>query len=197
MWDWDKYVALHKEQHAIMESLTDYGFSGMDNGTKVLHFLQGIMSSESEVTVIVVRAQPENYGTDFDAVVSYLGQMVMKKGLVMQSVLIASTRCQPVRPKVAAVKKYPKAAWNSMTREQQMQVRKLQEQQGIKPAARQTSADATISALEAKLGIASQTKLGDVKEKVGETSKEPKWGRNRGNSSVTCQASGAKCKELG
>ena len=34
-WDWDKYVALHKEQHAIMESLTDYGYSGMDNGTKV------------------------------------------------------------------------------------------------------------------------------------------------------------------
>ena len=39
-WDWDKYVALHKEQHAIMVSLTDYGYSGIDNGTKVGHFLQ-------------------------------------------------------------------------------------------------------------------------------------------------------------
>ena len=44
VWDWDKYVALHKEQHAIMESLTDYGFSGMENDTKVRHFLQGINS---------------------------------------------------------------------------------------------------------------------------------------------------------
>ena len=33
MWDWDKYIALHEEQHTIMESLTDYGYSGMDNGT--------------------------------------------------------------------------------------------------------------------------------------------------------------------
>ena len=24
-WDWDKYVALYKEQHAIMESLTNDG----------------------------------------------------------------------------------------------------------------------------------------------------------------------------
>ena len=24
-WDWDKDVALHKKQHAIMGSLTDYG----------------------------------------------------------------------------------------------------------------------------------------------------------------------------
>ena len=97
-WDWDKYVALHKEQHAIMESLTDYHYSGMDNGTKVCHFLQGIKSSELEATVNVVHSQPEKYGTDFDAVGSYLGQMVMKKGLIMQSVQIATTGHQPVRP---------------------------------------------------------------------------------------------------
>ena len=50
-------------------------------------------------------------------------------------------------------KKYPKAVWNSMTEEQQMQVCKLCEQQGIKPAMKQTSADARIAALEVKLGI--------------------------------------------
>ena len=55
--------------------------------------------------------------------------MVMKKRLIMQSVGIMKTGSQPVRPKMAAFmgkiecKKYPKAAWNSMTREQQMQVR--------------------------------------------------------------------------
>ena len=36
-WDWDKYVAIHKEQHTIIESLVDNGYSGMDKGTKVLH----------------------------------------------------------------------------------------------------------------------------------------------------------------
>ena len=73
-------------------------------------------------------------------------------------------------------KKYPKVVLNSMTREQQMQVRKPQEQQGIKPTMRQTSTDARISSLEAKLGITSQPEQGDVKEKEGKTPKEPKWG---------------------
>ena len=57
MWDWDKYVALHKEQHAIIKSLTDYGYSEMNNGTKVHHFLQSIKSPELEAVVNVVHAQ--------------------------------------------------------------------------------------------------------------------------------------------
>ena len=78
-----------------MESVTHYGCSGMDNGTKVCHFLQGIKSPELEAVVNIVQAQPEKYGTDFDTTVSYLGQMVMKKSLTMQSVPIAETQSQP------------------------------------------------------------------------------------------------------
>ena len=64
-----------------MVSLTDYGYNGMDNGIKVYKFLQGIKSTELEAAVnVVVRVQPENYSTDFDATESYLSQMVMKKG---------------------------------------------------------------------------------------------------------------------
>ena len=94
-------------------------------------------------------------------------------------------------------KKYPKAVWNSMTRDKQMMVIKLQEQQGIKSATRQTTADARISAFEAKLWLTSQPKQGDIKEKEGETLEEPKWGKNRGNFVVTCQALGSKHKEPG
>ena len=90
-------------------------------------------------------------------------------------------------------KKYPKKVCNSMTKEQQMQVRKLHEQQGIKPTMRQTSADMRIAALEAKLGVSSQSKEGDVKKPEGETPEEPAWGRNRGKPVVTCQALGNKC----
>ena len=78
-WDEDKYIGLHKEQHAIMKSLKDYGYSGMDNDIKVHHFLQGIKSPELEAVVNVVCAQLVKYSTDFDALVSYLGQMVTKK----------------------------------------------------------------------------------------------------------------------
>ena len=52
-----------------------------------------------------------------------------------------------------------------------MQVRKLHEQQDIKPATKQTSTDTRIAALEAKLGISSQPEEGEVKEKKGGTPK--------------------------
>ena len=74
-----------------MERLTDYGYSGMDNGTKVHHFFQGIKSNESDAVVNDVWAQQEKYGMDFDAPVFYLGQMVTKKGTSIQSVYIAKT----------------------------------------------------------------------------------------------------------
>ena len=125
-WNWAEYVVPHKEQHTIMESLTDYGCSGMDNGTKVCHFLQGIKSSEFEAVVNVVWAQPEKYGSDFDKIVSYLGQMVTKKGTSMQSFCIAKIGSQLARHKVVAFtgkvecKKYSKAVWNSINKELQM-----------------------------------------------------------------------------
>ena len=44
-WTWKTLnKALYKEQYAIMESLTYYGYGGIDNGNKVCHFLQGIKS---------------------------------------------------------------------------------------------------------------------------------------------------------
>ena len=134
----------------------------MDNGTK-LHFLEGIKIPELEAAVNVVWAQQEKYGTDFDANMPYLGQMVMKKCLIMQPAHITKTGSQPVRPKVSAFmgkigcKKYPKAVLNSMTKEQQMQVHKLCGQQGTKPNMKQTSVDARNAALEAKFEISSKT----------------------------------------
>ena len=84
-----------------MESLTDYSYSGMDNGTKVHHFFQGIKSTELEAAVKVVWTKPGKYGTDFDAAASYLGHMVMKEDPSMQSVHIAKIRRQLLKPSVA------------------------------------------------------------------------------------------------
>ena len=51
-----QYIALHKEQHAIKETLTDYGYSGLDNGSNVHYFLQGIKCIELEAVVNIVQA---------------------------------------------------------------------------------------------------------------------------------------------
>ena len=161
-----------------MENLIDYGYRRMDNGIKVCHFLQGIKITELEAAVNVVWTQPKKYGTDFNVTMYYLGQMVMKECASMQYVHIAKTESQWVKPKVAAFmgkiesNKYPKAVWNSMTKEQQMQVRKLYEQQDMKLATKQTIEEARIAALQAKLGISCQPKEDDVKKKERETPKE-------------------------
>jgi hypothetical protein len=41
-WTWEKYVQNHAEQHALLNGLTDYGYSGIDSGTKVRKLMVGI-----------------------------------------------------------------------------------------------------------------------------------------------------------
>ena len=81
-----------------MVSLGDHGYSGIGNCGNIHHFLQGIWSTELEAVVNVV--QPEKYSKDFDATVSYFGQMVTKEGNIVLSVHTAKTRSQLAKSKV-------------------------------------------------------------------------------------------------
>ena len=63
--------------------------SDIDECTEVCHFFQGIKSSELEMAINVNKAQLEESGYNFDALVSYLGFMVMKKSNNLQSVHMA------------------------------------------------------------------------------------------------------------
>ena len=76
-------ISNFNEQHIDMESIADHGYSDIEDGTKVHHFLQGIKSTELETPKNFVKAQPEKYDKDFDMTVFYLGQMVTKEGYAM------------------------------------------------------------------------------------------------------------------
>ena len=78
-WDWDKHVTLHKEQHTIMESLADHGYSDIDDCTNIHCFPLGIKSTGLEAAINFVWAHPKMYGKDFVTTVSYLGLMVTKR----------------------------------------------------------------------------------------------------------------------
>ena len=67
----------------IIKIMIDHGYSGMDEGTKVHHFLQDIKSTELQAVLNDVWAQPEKYGKEFDATVCYLCQMFMRQGKTM------------------------------------------------------------------------------------------------------------------
>ena len=64
--------------------------------------------------------------------------------------------------------KCPKVVWNSMSRVQQMKVRKMKEQQCIRPAFKQPSAEARIAVIEAQFRVISQSKEEDVMMKEGD-----------------------------
>ena len=99
-----------------MESLADHEYNGIDDGTKVPNFPQGIRSTMLEAAV---STQPVKYGKDFDSMVPSLGQMVTKKGYHMQFVQISKTGSHPTEPKLVLFigkiecKKHFKTDWNN------------------------------------------------------------------------------------
>jgi hypothetical protein len=55
---WEKYVQIHAEQHAVLNGLTDYGYSGIDNGTKVRKLMAGIKTDALDTVKAAVLASP-------------------------------------------------------------------------------------------------------------------------------------------
>jgi hypothetical protein len=57
-WTWEKYVQIHAEQHAVLNGLTEYGYSGIDNGTKVRKLMVGINTDDLDTVKAAVLASP-------------------------------------------------------------------------------------------------------------------------------------------
>ena len=45
-WNSEKYIRLHKDPHAIIESLVEHSYSGIDPHSKVQHLLKGIKTTD-------------------------------------------------------------------------------------------------------------------------------------------------------
>ena len=73
-WNWEKHVAWHAKYHIILGNLMEYGYQGPDSGSKVQHMLNGILCDNLSTVVAAVRAHPDKYEKDFDAVVTFLSQ---------------------------------------------------------------------------------------------------------------------------
>jgi hypothetical protein len=51
-------VQIHAEQHEVINGLTDYGFSGIDNGTKVRKLMTGIKTDALDTVKAAVLESP-------------------------------------------------------------------------------------------------------------------------------------------
>jgi hypothetical protein len=61
-WTWEKYVQIHAEQHAVLNGLTNYGYSGIDNVTKVRKLMAGIKTEYLYTVKAAVLYSPALYG---------------------------------------------------------------------------------------------------------------------------------------
>lgn len=68
-WNFEKYVKVHIDQHAILQGLVEHGYSGVDERSKVRHLLHGIKTTSLDVikTRIMSDAVLRN---DFDGCVN-------------------------------------------------------------------------------------------------------------------------------
>jgi hypothetical protein len=55
---WETYVRIHTEQHYVLNGLKEYGYSGIDDSSKVRHLLKGIKTTELDVCKAQVMASP-------------------------------------------------------------------------------------------------------------------------------------------
>ena len=87
--NWEKYVVRHVKYHVILANLMEYGYQGLNPGSKVQYLLNSIRCDKLSTAVAGVRARLDTYKKDFDAVVAFLAQYIDKKAPTL-SVMIAS-----------------------------------------------------------------------------------------------------------
>jgi hypothetical protein len=90
-WNWEKYVRTHVEQHTILSGLIRYGYSGIDERTKVQYLMDGIKTKELEAVKSTILADDAKQ-TDFSACVN-----------LYQSYIKQNKTLNPPRIQVAAV----------------------------------------------------------------------------------------------
>ena len=57
-WNFERFVRMQVEQHEILNSLTKYGYSGIDDGSKVRYLLGGIKTKDLDPVKVQIMASP-------------------------------------------------------------------------------------------------------------------------------------------
>lgn len=68
-WTFEKYVNLHKQQHSILEGLTEHGYAGIDARSKVRHLIEGIKTDKYDSVKTRILSD-EALRNDFDSCVT-------------------------------------------------------------------------------------------------------------------------------
>jgi hypothetical protein len=87
-WTWEKYVQIHAEQHAALNGLTEYGYSGIDNGTKVRKLMAGIKNDALYTVKAAVLKSPA-LRTNYPDVVNLYGDFIKQQKIESSSMNVS------------------------------------------------------------------------------------------------------------
>jgi hypothetical protein len=75
---WETYVMIHNEQHSVLNGLKYYGYTGIDDSSKVRHLLKGIKTTELDVCKAEVMASPslrDNFAATVELYSTFIKQL--------------------------------------------------------------------------------------------------------------------------
>ena len=82
-WNFDKHVLAHKEQHIILEKLTNFGYARIDEGSKIRHFIQG--NTDPSLTPVTASLSTTKGNKTFDSVVESCKTFITQQQLHSKS----------------------------------------------------------------------------------------------------------------
>jgi hypothetical protein len=89
-WTWEKYVQIHAEQHAVLNGLTYYGYSIIDNDTNIRKLMAGIKTDDLGTVKAEILASPALRTNNPDVVTLY-GDFINQQKIETASMNVSDT----------------------------------------------------------------------------------------------------------
>ena len=75
----------------------DYEYQGLDPGSKVQYLLNGIRCNKLSTAVATVRAHPDKYEKDFDAIATFFTQYIDKRAPTLSVEVASISQTRPAK----------------------------------------------------------------------------------------------------
>ena len=90
-WNFEKFVKVHVDQHAILEGLTEHSYAGIDERSKVRHLLAGIKTDRLDTVKTRIMSDAV-LRSDFDACVNLFQDFIQQSGQEVRDAHVAAFR---------------------------------------------------------------------------------------------------------
>ena len=207
-WNFETYVTAMKKHHQILEGLVDHGYAGIDERSKVRHFLNGLKSPALEVPKSTIISD-HTYRNDFDKCVGFIKTFIDQTDAAKAPSTRNISEIAHVQHEKCEDRYYSKDEYRNLTPGQKAYLRQLRDGRGHKrgsrssrvpehlskkqktqPADKKTLKGLTRTIAAMGKSIESlQSQLKDKDDSVPETvSTDGSNGSNRNNAALTRQS---------